>query len=246
MRTDFFGREIKGIASLNEWLNDKNRREGYTCLNYRFRRELDNIDHKLAKKAAVAFILLVGLGIENCRGIMRSAAKQRRFVWAVLDDVKRFRIEKGLEKMFSRQIRQINNRANYIDKIITENLRLSKYFPYFRATGFEQLQDFPLSVPEVNSSYFADVMGRIEEYNKTHSEEVAEYVESIRSEIEAKAAYRKRIDEQYKREKERKKAEKREADEEVKLIQANKEMHKKREACIDRSMNYLYRDAEAE
>lgn len=239
--TDFYGKKIKGAANLNEWLSDNSRTKGCTSLNVHYLRAFKQVDKELGRTAVVNYFLLTKLGVEDVRTMLRSSMKQRKFLRAVIIDIKQYRIEADMQKMFDKELRSLQRRVDHVFRIVIENLKLTEYYPFFRDVGFEQLVDFSTEYHGGGATDIDFLIPQIEEYNATHQQEIAEHLESIKVEKEARDAHRQRIKEQDKLEKELRKKARKAANAEVKEIKDNEKKHKSRQKRIDRSFEYLYR-----
>ncbi len=184
--------------------------------------------------------------MNGLRQIFLSAQRQKMFVVAVKLSLKEYGVEPKYYKVFDRNIDIIRRRLDHVFKIITENIRLTEYYPYFQNVGFEKLIDFSVDYiaavgTDDNQALAEYLVKEIENYNADHPKEVKEHMETVKDEIEILERHRAKIQANKKAERTARRLAKKAEDEEVREIKRNNEKHRKEQAKIDRSFNYLFK-----
>ena len=241
-KTDMFGRKVKGPMDIKEWINYNERTKGCTKLNVHYLREFKQVDKEMGRIATVCFFLVVRLQVYDVRQMMISMGKQRDLIMVLCNDLKVYRVEPEDVKMFDRNLMQLKRRCDHVFRIIQENIRLTEYEPYFRNVGYERLVSFDTVYKDDTSTPLDDMIADIEAYNSMHEQEVAEHMESVKAEIEARDAHRQRVKEQDKLEKELRKAARKAERDEAKEIKKNNEKHAAQVRKDNRIYEYYCKD----
>lgn len=239
MGYDLFGRKIRTV---NDWLNDARREKGLTQKNMDYLIEMKGLNQELKRIKMITYFLLTKCDVYGVRAIFTSANKQGDFIYKVIADLKKYGVSKEDEAAFDREIKRIRNRVEYVYPIIKENVRLTKYYPYFVERGFDRLLDYSLyrsaiDLDKEQERLFEDVQS----WCSSHVEEVAAYEDSIRPEIEMLAERKRQILEKEKAEKKAIRDAKKAEDAEIKWMRDNKKAEQAREKRIERSFERYYK-----
>ena len=206
--------------SVNDWLNDASRipLKGISLKNIDYVMDIDKASIELGRTATLNYFLLTKLNIYNCMNMMKSAVAQRSFCRKVIVDLNRYEVDEKYDKAFKRFITALFNRSNYIYRIIQENLKLTRYWLYFEAIGFDSLMEFERQYRDDNSTVFDRIIPEMEAWMEEHKSDIDEYMEKIRPEIERRENFlaKKKADKKAENEA-RRKAQKAERDE-IKML----------------------------
>ena len=238
--------DIYGRKSINDWLIDNERPKVINSKNVEYVRELNQITKEFSRVIVITYLLITRFGMNGLRQIFLSAQRQKMFVVAVKLSLKEYGVEPKYYKVFDRDIDIIRSRLDHVFKIITENIRLTEYYPYFQNVGFEKLIDFSVDYiaafgTDDNQALAECLVKEIENYNADHPKEVKEHMETVKDEIEILERHRAKIQASKKAERTARRLVKKAEDEEVREIKRNNEKHRKEQAKIDRSFNYLFK-----
>lgn len=230
----------RGVES---WLNDKKRFKGCSQKNVDYLREFKQISAEQGRVGTVTYFLLTRLHIENARSMMRSAKKQQMLVWALIKDLKVYRVDPEWEKAFDRDIRMMHERCNYIFYICKENLRLTEHWPYFSSVGFYKLLDFQQKYSETSESVLDILLPEMEAWEKDHQDEIKTHMETVQHEIEVRD---RRAEERRKAaitEKEAAKAQRKAENAEYREIRENEKKYKARLRRLEKDLDSTIRRA---
>jgi hypothetical protein len=179
--------------------------------------ELSKVSKELGRTASVNYFLLTRLGITDCRNMIFSARKQRDFCYSIIRELQEYGVDPKYYKVFDADINSIKKRSDFIYRIVQENLKLTEYWPYFEAVGFNRLLNCPVGVMADDGKSLLDpILPEMEAWMKEHSAEIDSYMEKVKPEIERKKAFKERNELAIKEEKKQKKAEKKRQREEQK------------------------------
>lgn len=235
----------KEIHRVNDWLDDKTKKEGCTKKQVELLREYKQLFAEFGRIGVLAYFLTVRLGVTDCQKMMMSVSDQRDYIYSVMCDLKKYSLDNDLVPMFRKNIKSLRHRVDHVFRICTEeNLRLTKYYPYFKETGFDQLIDFNLKYSDGPDSVLDVLIPKIEAWNAEHQDDIDKHMESVQHEIEVRDAHRQKIRDEIKAEKAKAAEERRKAREDLKDI---KKFHKKEavnDHAMERSYRHLYLDAE--
>lgn len=214
------GRGLYGQLTVEDWLEDASRipLKGISLKNIDYVMDIDKASIELGRTATLNYFLLTRLNIYNCRNMMISATKQRSFCRKVIVDLNRYEVDEKYDKAFKRFITALFNRSNYIYRIVQENLKLTRYWLYFEAIGFDSLMEFERQYRDDNSTVFDRLIPEMDSWMKEHEADIDEYMEKIRPEIERRESFlaKKKADRKAENEA-RRKAKKAERDE-IKML----------------------------
>ena len=231
------------------WLNDPKRVNGISVDNLRFMERLSKCRKELARIAAINYFLLKNFSDDkeaesNYRTMMYSAKNQRAFIGRVIIDLQKYKVcspDYDYKNAFEKDIKSIENRCDYVLIICKENLRLSPYYPYFKAHSFNLLYEFTNESYESNDEYRQTLIRDIEEWNAQHKSVVDSWMKKVEKEKAMSNAYHEAVREKAKAEKEAQRAEEKAKREMEKEILKNKHAEEVRKRKIERSFNHLYK-----
>lgn len=185
---------------VNDWLNDRQRPDYLTHSNVVYLRAYKDAYQKLNRISIITYVLGKQFGIDVW-SMFQSAEKQKKFCRAVIKDLKEYGVSKMWAPIFKRDTEYLEERVQYVFKIIVHNVKLTEMYPYFDKIGFERLIDFSVKLPEEREEMCSQLLRDIKEYNDSHPEEVQAHMESVRDELEAWSRHRQKISENAKAEK---------------------------------------------
>ena len=197
-----------GKKQVNDWLNDEKREEGVNKLNVIYLREFKGLDKELAKMSTLAYFLLTKLDMQEVRTMMQSVRKQRNLVFAICNDLKKYKVPKDYKTIFDLDVKKIQDRVDYVFKMLKENLRFTEYFPFFEEVGFDVLLKFDT---KYSSDYCTPLDGLVDEFTNwksTHENEIMKHLDSIKEEKEVAEKHRKEVGEKEKEERKKERQEK--------------------------------------
>ena len=235
---------------LKDWLNMPNKPK---CASEDegkpYRDEVLKCILKLTRINILTFFMFDKLGIYNARMMHQSALKQRKLFRSVYRQLFYYRLEDEWIKVFNRDVNSIDERARYVFKICIENIKLTKYYPYFEHAGFDELKQYAVDCikrkDDGDMSDISDFANRfaqkIEDYNNSHAEEIEEYMKSIEPTLEMRRKEAERIEAEERAEKEQKKLENKKEREYIALIKKNQKEEEKRRKQIKKWDEYYYR-----
>lgn len=222
-------------------LNDKKRDNNVTQKNLEYLREFKECRRELGRIVIIAYLLITKFQIYDTRQIFYSARKQRRLCASVIGDLKEYGIDQKYHKAIQRDIKSIHNRAAYAFKMIQENIRMTEYYPYFMAVGFDKLMDWSTKYPEDNEMWAAQLIGEITEWNAEHPEEIAKHMESIAEEKANMERHRAKVKADAIAEKEARREAKKRETAYIKEMRENEKKYQQRKRKIEREFERYYR-----
>jgi len=226
---------------IDTWMEQKNRSKGANKYNMEFLRKLKECDNAFAKLSTMNYFLVSNYDLNNCRILLSSTARERKFLYAARCQLKEYAVDPEWVKPIRYNIKKIQDRIEHVLKITIENLRLTDLYPYFVAHGFDILTDFETRMSSDLGTPLDILLPLIEEWNAEHREEITRHMESVRAE---KEAYEHRLDRK-KQLADRQKRIEREMAQEDKAIErlAKKEKHKREveERKVERTFNYIFK-----
>lgn len=209
-----------GQLTVKDWLEDASRipLKGISLKNIDYVMDIDKASIELGRTATLNYFLLTRLNIGNCRVMMKSAVAQRSFCRKVIVDLNRYEVDKKYDKAFKQFIDGLFRRGDYIYRIVQENLKLTRYWLYFEAIGFDSLMEFERQYRDDDSTVFDRLIPEMEAWMEEHESDIDEYMEKIRPEIERRENFlaKKKADKKAENEA-RRKAQKAERDE-IKML----------------------------
>lgn len=214
------GRGLYGQLTVKDWLEDASRipLKGISLKNIDYVMDIDKASIELGRTATLNYFLLTRLNIGNCRVMMKSAVAQRSFCRKVIVDLNRYEVDKKYDKAFKQFIDGLFRRGDYIYRIVQENLKLTRYWLYFEAIGFDSLMEFERQYRDDDSTVFDRLIPEMEAWMEEHKPEIDAYMERIKPEIERREKFLEKKKADAKAEKEaRRKAKKAERDE-IKML----------------------------
>ena len=247
---------VKANARINDWLNDKTRKKGATKRNIEFIRAFRECDDELKNITVIAYFCMYHLGVEDARTMLFSAKRQRVLLYAVVQSLKEYKLEEKDVKIFKKDVEAIYSRVKHVVKILTDDIRLTEYYPYFKHVGFDKLNEFELPTKEeLDEKRSSNIDGKrdsilkwladdADRWNAEHMDEVNAHLERVQPEIDAMNRHREKVKAQTKAERqaerERRKAERAE----IKEMKRNAEKYRAEKKRVDKDMEYHYRHCE--
>lgn len=230
---DFYGR-----AKVNDWLNDRKIKSGCTKHNITYLREFNDLYSQLSETLCYLYFLSVHLNNKYAKYMLGSGMKQKKFVVLVRIKLKERQVPTAYVDAFERDVKTIRDRINRIQALAFDNLRLTKYYPFFSQTGFHDLYN-SVTVYNKDDRMAAEkaLAQKCFEWTEAHSDEVDAYMESIKDELEALKAHEDKIKTQQKAEKEAARKEEAEKKAFEKECQKNREERMKRERRIQKEID---------
>lgn len=235
-----------GRKTIRTWLNDKHRVPliGISLKNALYSADLDKASKSLAKTAIINYFLAKRLGIKDCGAMAMSARRQRDLCYAVCRELEVYEVDPKWDKAFEADIKGLERRCEYIYAIVKENLKLTQYWPYFEAVGFERLSDFESGIKANEGETLLDkLMPEIDEWMLAHKAEVDEYMESIKPDLERKERFLAKKDSMIRAEKAEVKARKKAEKEEAEMLKEQKKLNDRADAKWNRQYDSLVRRA---
>ena len=223
-----------------EWLKE-DKEEGCTRANVQYLRGLKDVDRQLAIIAQMNYFLLTKLNIKNCGTMMWSAKKQRSLLYAVMQEVKKYKVEGEWCKVFDREIKAIQSRCAHVYKIALENMRLTEYYPFFEEHGFEILLEHDGIYREYGTTQHDDLIPIIEEWNRRNADIVEEHMKATEFRRKAHEKHVANKSAVYRTEKDLEKLMKQFERAREKEIEKNEKAHESRKKKIEKSMEYMYK-----
>lgn len=224
------GSGFYGQLTINDWLHDKKRvpLNGISVKNAMYAADLIKASKELGRTAVVSYFLAArvfedhGYIANNCRSMMYSAVRQRALCYLAQRELEKYTVDPKYDKAFERDIKSIFRRSDHIYLIIRENLRLTRYWPYFEPVGFERLLDFEQKYVDGPESVLDGILPDMERWMNEHEAEIDAYMVKIQPEIERKQAFLANKKAAAKAEKEATKAAKKAERDEIKMLQEQK------------------------
>ena len=220
--------------------------KGISLKNAMFGSDLIRAEKQLARTSTVTCFCMMRLANtayekNNYRTMMKSSVKQQKLCYSCTRYLEKYEVDPKYDKAFDRDIKGIFNRCDHIYRIVQENLKLTRYWPYFEAVGFERIMDFEQRYSEGEESVLDVLLPEIDEWMESHKEEVDAYMQSIQPEIDRKKAFLAKKDADIKAEKEKAKEAKKAEKEEAKQRIAYEKERKKKAAKWDREYEKLFK-----
>lgn len=236
-----------GEKNISSWMHDQKRKKLKTVPDLyaiHYISELRKLQKQLARTAVINYFLLTRLGMTDCRSMTISAASQRKFCFAAIAELNTYELDPKYHRPFDKNLEKIQRRIDHIYRITQENLRLTRYWPYFEAVGFDRLLNFPPVVYNENGGSMLDIiMPELEQWMAEHEEEVDKHMEKVQPEIDRIKAFREKKAAEIKANKEAEKAEKKRLKEEQKQRLKERNAEIIRQNKIDREISESMRRA---
>lgn len=239
--------DIIKIKTVTDWLDYNQKLKGATKSNVTLLREYITIKEELSKLAIILFFLKAKLNIEYVRSMLSSAAKQGKYITAVIIGLKVYKVEKKHEPIFKRDIEALYKRLDHIKLIIKEDVRLTEYGAYFEAVGYDILTVDKLPTAEEveqigkGNTILDYLESEANKWNEEHPNEVKAHLESIKPELEALAKHKEEVKAKERAEKQAEKERKKALTAEINEMKKNEKAYKSRQKAIDRSFERYYK-----
>jgi hypothetical protein len=220
------------VKTVNEWMDREDLPEGYTMLNAKYRRDFNRIAKALRVQNAFLYFLGVVMDTRYVTKMMWSAKKQSLFCDAVANELNHKRVEPEHAKVFDKNVKQLEKRLVTIDRITKEDIRLTKYHPFFVAEIYgKDLGDFD----------FESLKPMADKWNEEHPAEVEKHMAEIQPELERYEKFKERKRNSIKAEKEERKAKKKAETAYVNELKKNRQKHIAEQKRLDKSFETYYR-----
>lgn len=241
------------IFNTNQWVHDPNRKPGATRLNLEFLRELIDLGDKFGKQAMMLYFLNVELGIHYVWRIQKSVVDQRGYIMVLIENLKKYQVEKCHEKAFRRDIGKLKARLVQVNRIVREDVHLTEFEPFFDHVSWESLnidelpttEDMKLlkeqGITNERTNPYEQLMAQAFEWNEQNKDKVEEHMRKVAPEIERHTKYKQRVKEQLKAEKAAIKAARKAEDAEIKEMKKNAQAHRSRYKKLERSFERYYK-----
>lgn len=229
------------LPCIDDWFNDKQRPKGQNVVGASYAMTLTRINRQFGINNTILHFLLVEMGMSEVRQMLNSGLKQRKLLRKAILELGEFQVEPKWEKTFKRDITKLRKRTEHVERIITENVRLTELYPFFNSVGYRRFVEYAMDKPTEDEEATAKLKSELEEYNSTHQEEIKAYMESIAEEKATHEAFLAKIKADKKSEKEARKASLKAERQELKEIKKNNEAYQKEKRRIDRSFDYLFK-----
>ena len=242
------GRGYFGKYTINDWMDDKKKLplKGISLKNAMWEADLLRAEKQLSRTSTVTYFCMTRLAEtayeqNNYRTMMKSSVNQQKLCYSCARYLEEYEVDPKYDKAFERDIKKIFGRCDHIYRIVQENLKLTRYWPYFDAVGFERLLDFEQVYSDDKSSVLDVVLPEMEAWMNEHEAEIDAYMEKIQPEIDRKKAFLAKKAAAKKAEKEAAKAAKKAEKEEEKQRVAYDKERKKKTAKWDREYEKLFK-----
>lgn len=242
------GRGYFGAYTINDWMNDNKKLplKGISLENAMWGADLRRAEKQLARTSTVTYFCMTRLAEtayeqNNYRTMMKSSVNQQKLCYSCALYLEKYEVDPKYDKAFERDIKGIFKRCDHIYRIVQENLKLTRYWPYFDNVGFERLLDFEQVYSEDESSVLDVVLPEMEAWMNEHEAEIDAYMEKIQPEIDRKKAFLAKNAAAMKAEKEAAKAAMKAEKEEAKQRVAYDKERKKKAAKWDREYEKLFK-----
>lgn len=170
-----------GFKDFSTWLSDNSVPKGCVKANVRFLRELQDVIEMVKVNNSVMFFLVAELGIYDCRKMLLSGRKVRNLLSVVAKNLKEKQVTKEYIPVFEAQIKRLTDRQVFVLKIAEENIRLSKYYPFFMEHGFDSLLDFDSEFGDTDLLYMKDVFA---DWEKNNADKISQHMANIKPELD--------------------------------------------------------------
>ena len=228
---------VKPVKDLKEWLNDSSRKKGFNKYNLYFLREFKQADVEFAVNNQLLYFLVVKAGVFDNSRMMVSGRKQRNLINVSIRDLKTYELRDTDIPMFKKTLKSLKKRIIWVTTITKENIRLTKYHPYFEAVGYERLIEYAWNkCGDPDLKWEEELLEEIEEYNNEHQELIEEHLASVAKEIEIRDSARKKRAEATKAEKEMAKLAKKVERDEIKEMKKYRHQYEVRERKLYREI----------
>ena len=220
------------VKTVNEWMDREDLPEGYTMLNAKYRRDFKRIAKALRVQNAFLYFLGVVMDTRYVTKMMWSAKKQSIFCDAVASELNHKRVEPEHAKVFDKNVKQLEKRLVTIDRITKEDIRLTKYHPFFVAEIYDK---------DLSDIDFESLKPMADKWNEEHPEEVEKHMAEIQPELDRYEKFKERKRNAIKAEKEARKAKKKAENAYVNELKKNRQKHIAEQKRIDRSFETYYK-----
>ena len=240
-RRGYTGYNNRNYVTMKTWLNDPERVKGCAACQVEYMRDLKQLDKELARIGLVTYYLVAKLRVTDARAMMTSASKQRGLIWSVIRDLRKYRVDDKYQRVFERDIAGIRRRVDWVYRICEIDLKETEHWPYFAEKGMDMLIE--MNVPETfeqgeeHDEVIKEFLSDIQNWEDAHKPEIAAYMESIKPDLDRKAAFLERKAAAIKAEKEVEKAKKKAERDEIREIKANNEAYRKRIAKENKELD---------
>jgi len=231
-------------CSINTWLSDPKIPKGATKHNVTYLREVKDIIDEISKLLCYLYFLSRYVKNYYAQSMFGSFMKQKEFFIIVKGAVKRRQITSEYVHAFELDCKKMRERLTRNRKLAYENLRLTKYWPFFELRGPEHLFDsIVIFNKEERVKAEQELFDECLKWTDEHPDEVAAHMTAVQEELDTLKRHKEQEIAKSKAEREHRKAEEKKRKDFEKERAANLHKHRMEEAAIDRSLRHLYRDA---
>lgn len=231
-------REFHIGKSTNTWMNLVERPETNKA-SLRYFREYKQCQTELGRNQTILFFLVVKLGIEDLRTVFESGRKQKTYIRAMKESLKRHGVTQEWYSVFDKDIEGLHRRCDHVLLIIKANLKLTPLYPYFENGGFDRLMEYGNRAFEEETASAA-LEEEINTWNAEHADLIAKHMEDTEEERQNLMKHRAKIKAEEKAEKQARKDARKAENAEVKEMMHNQRYWKKRRAKIEREFAQYY------
>lgn len=218
---------------LQDWTRDNTRERGATKKNLKYIREIRELHEELAINAMLLYFSLATLEVQESRRLLKGVSGQKALLRMVEAELKEYRLENKWISMFDREIENIRKRVEFVRKICKENIRLSKYHPFFEEFGYDTLLMFTRDERLYEEQTV--LAESIQKWEVDNQEKIDAHLKSIEKELEIRDSNRRLVRAALDREKAEVKAAKKAEDDEIKEMNKNAKEYAKRQRKIEKS-----------
>lgn len=220
----------KSVRTVNEWLDREDLDDGCTSANIYFKREYWRIRKELRRWAACLYVLSIEMENFSCTKMMYSAKRQAEFCLAVVIGLETRKIEKVHQKVFTKNIKSLNDRLKTIERITKENIHLTEYEPFFMAEVYDKEEYID----------FDALPAMAEKWNAEHEDAVKAHMEAIQPELDRHNNFIQKKNRDRLAYKQEKKDKKKAENEYVKELKKNAEKNRTEYKKLERSFEKYY------
>lgn len=201
-RCGYFGHYLVKVT-VEDWLDDIKVPSGCTKHNVAFLREFKELSNLYSETMCYLYFLAAYLNNEYAKPMLGSFIHQKKFIWNVCCELRKRQVTTKYVPAFEREIRLLNERASRIKLLAFDNLKRTRYWVFFRNLDHDELYDI-VTIFNKDDRIKAEkaLIEKVEQYITEHPEEVADYMASIKDELEILEMHKAKVAAEEKAEKE--------------------------------------------
>lgn len=192
--------DIWGTKRITDWFNDAERPEGMNRRGADYFYQIKDIKQKFIRNNIILYFLITRYGMgDDLRSMLHSSKEQGKLMHKALKELKGdgehpgYAVTQQWDAVFQKDIAKFKKRADYVFRIIEENVKLTELYPYFQTIGFERLVDFGAKYAGGDTEQADQLQREIEEWNADHQEEIKAHMEEVAPLIAARDAHRQKV-----------------------------------------------------